>query len=147
MPHKGLTNKNLKGGETMSTNRHEGCKRQFSHLSRAWYGDVNLATGAVRDSVTMGYYHPGGGTTGEFTMSWRYIGGKLTPRLDIYEDSWEVMWLFSDVLESLSHLNGTNPSPTEIAALLVSCGIEDATPTKSPYGQDKSGQEMKERQP
>ena len=136
----------------MSTNRHEGCKRQFIHLSRAWYGDVNLAKDEAIDQMSIGYYHPGGGTTGEFSIEWLQVGGEPTPRLQAFEDSWDALWGFKDFLKALKTLDGTNPTPEEIGKVLLACGIEDATPEDPPYKSEKKGnvcahcgQEIKEK--
>lgn len=115
---------------------HTECKRKFINLSRAWYGDANLRGSEVLDEITIGFYHPDGGTTGEFTIRWIELGGEITPMLCSYDDSWDALWQFRDVLKKMVAKDGENPSPTEMCELLESCGIEDATPTKSPYGDD-----------
>ncbi len=108
--------------------KHEGCKRQFVQLSRAWYSKACLV-GDTLDEVTMGFYHPDGGTTGEFQIRWIPLGGRDTPLLLAYDDAWSALYRFADVLKQLAWLDGANPSPEDVCALLVKCGIEDATPT------------------
>lgn len=116
---------------------HSECKRQFTQLSRAWYADANLRGSEVKDEITIGYYHLGGGTTGEFCIRWIELSKRPTPMLNAFEDSWSALWNFRDVLEKLADLDSENPTPEEICKVLVSCDVEDRTPEKSPYGDDK----------
>lgn len=112
---------------------HSECKRKFIQLSKAWYADANLRGSDIVDEIMVGFYHPGGGTTGEFAIRWTVLGGSSTPMICSFEDSWSALWEFRDLLEKLSELDGDNPSPDEIAELLSSLGIENDTPTNSPY--------------
>lgn len=113
--------------------KHEGCKRQFTHLKRAWYGSANLPRGKKVDSVTMGFYDEEGGTSGEFSMEWEDLGTHVHPRLCAFDDSWSALWEFRDFLEALAQMDGEDPTPEEICALLESMGVEDDTPEKNPY--------------
>lgn len=109
---------------------HTECKRQFTRLSRAWYASANLPEGGKVEIVTIGFYHPDGGTTGEFQVSWEHLGGKLTPRLCAFDDSWNALFNFGDMLESMADIDGEDISPDEFCQLLIALGIEDATPTE-----------------
>jgi len=110
---------------------HNECERRFVQLSKAWYGDANLRRTDIIDEIMIGFYHPEGGTTGEFAIRWYTIGGESTPMLSAYEDSWSALWQFGDLLEKLSELNGLNPSPERIVNLLIELGIKNDTPIKS----------------
>ena len=114
-------------------NKHSECKRQFIQLSRAWYRDVTLRNSELIDEIMIGFYHPGGGTTGEFAIRWVELGGSPAGMLCSFDDSWSALWEFRDLLERLSGLDGLNPSPGEIVKLLEELGVEDATPAKSPH--------------
>ena len=116
--------------------KHEGCRRQFSHLSRAWYGAANLArTRDVIDEIMVGMYHEDGGTTGEFAIRWTELSGKHVPMLVVYDDAWDALLEFRDVLEGLKQIDGQNATPEAIGELLKACGVEEATEEESPYGE------------
>jgi len=114
--------------------KHAECRRQFIHLSRAWYGATRLHRDHdYVDEITIGMYYPGGGTTGEFTIRWIRMSHKNVPLLCVYNDAWDALWEFRDVLAELTGFDGRNVSPEEICELLLRCGIEDKTPVESPY--------------
>lgn len=106
---------------------HEECKRGFTHLSKSWYGKANLDRSHEVDSVTVGFYHPKGGTTGEFTFTWEELGGKVTPKLTAYDDSWNALFLFGDMLEEMAAIDGEDITPDDFCNMLVSVGIENMT--------------------
>lgn len=107
---------------------HDGDKRQFYHLSKAWYAAANLTNPDILDEITIGFFSPDGGTSGEFVIRWRKLGDSFAARLEAFDDSWDALSNFKDLIDKLAELDETNPTPDEIAALLVECGIEDATP-------------------
>ena len=107
--------------------KHDECKRGFTHLSAAWYGKACLADGEKVDEVMIGFYHPKGGTTGEFAIRWTHLGGKITPRLEAFDDAWHALYEFRDVLAKLAEHDSEDLPPADICALLVSCGVEDMT--------------------
>ena len=106
---------------------HSGCKRQFTQLSTAWYGPELLKSKNEIDVVTIGYYHPSGGTTGEFQVLWEYIGRMLTPKLCAFDDSWSALYEYRDLLELMAGIDGKDVSPDEFCKILSDLGIEDAT--------------------
>ena len=112
---------------------HENCKRQFIQLSRAWYAETFLPNSRLNDEVTVGMYHPEGGTTGEFAIRWSEIGGKIVPMLCAFDDAWDALMMFRDVLEVMASVNDQNVTPDRFCELLIECGVEDATPEKSPH--------------
>jgi len=115
-------------------NKHDGCKRRFVHLARAWYGEANgiFNSGEPGDSISIGFDHPDGGSTGEFSIEWMWVGRDICPQLKVFDDGWDALWEFRDALEKMAALDGTNPGPEIICKLLESCGIEDTTPVKDP---------------
>ena len=114
-------------------NDHENCKRQFIHLSRAWYAKSSLANSRVDDEVMIGMYHPEGGTTGEFAIRWSDVGGKSVPMLCVFDDAWDAMMMFRDVLEVMASVDDQKVTPERFCELLIECGVEDATPEQSPF--------------
>lgn len=114
----------------MTMKDNTGCKRGFTQLSRAWYGPANLVNSKYVDKMNIGFYCEDGGTTGEFTIVWERLAGKIIPRLMAYDDGWNALFNFGDMLESMADIDGENVSPDEFCKLLVAIGIEDMTKTE-----------------
>lgn len=112
--------------------KHDGCNRQFIHTNRAWYGPTRLASGRVIDEITIGMYHPEGGTTGEFAIRWVELGRSIVPMLCAFDDAWSSLSMFNDVLDKMASVDDQYISPDDFCKMLVSCGVEDATPTENP---------------
>jgi hypothetical protein len=110
--------------------KHTGCKRQFTQLSRAWYGSRD----GVVDEVTIGLYHQEGGTTGEFSVVWKipYLARDASPQLQSWDDSWSALFQFGDLLESMADLDDKDVSPEAFCQLLTGLGIADATKETAP---------------
>lgn len=104
---------------------HSDCKRQFTY-SR---GNPD---GEVLDKIAIGFYSKKGGTTREFSIQWINLLGTKTPRLCAYDDSWDALWNFRDLLEKMADFDDESPTPDEMCKVLLSCGIEDATPGVQP---------------
>ena len=115
--------------------KHDGLIRGFYHLAEAWYADANLTNrrDGMIDEVMIGFYGPKGdqGTSGEFSVKWEHLGGKLTPQLCIYDDGWGALSYFSDLLAEMAKLDSESPSPLEFCELLKRLGIKDLTPRDS----------------
>ncbi len=107
---------------------HAGCQRKFYQLSRAWYAKTALQHEDVAERFNIGFYHPKGGTSGEFQMVWVELNGRLTPQLCAYSDSWGALSHFQDLLTALAEVDSYDLSPTEFTRMLIDLGIEDATP-------------------
>jgi hypothetical protein len=127
----------------MKTNKakHDGMIRGFYHLAEAWYADANLKNryDGLIDEVMIGFYGPDGdqGTSGEFAVKWEHLGGKLTPQLCVYDDAWEALTHFSDLLAEMAKLDKMSPSPVEFCELLKRLGIKDLTPRDSSVKEKK----------
>ena len=117
---------------SIKKSKHEGMIRGFYHLKEAWYADVNLCNrfDGLIDEVLIGFYGPDGdqGTSGEFAIKWTELGGKLVPQLCVYDDAWDALTHFYDLLDAMKELNNTNPSPTDLCELLKRLGMKDLTP-------------------
>ena len=107
---------------------HSECKRQFIQLSRAWYAEANLRDVDYSDKITIGFYHPEGGTTGEFEISFSELGGRTVPKLIAFDDSWSALFNFGDLIEKMADIDDRCISPEKFCELLKSLGIEDNTP-------------------
>lgn len=106
---------------------HDECKRGFTQLSRAWYADANLIGSGIVDKITVGFYHPEGGTTGEFSISWVRLAGKVIPKLVCYDDGWNALFEFKDMLEFMAGVDDEDISANNFSDALISLGIEDMT--------------------
>lgn len=102
-------------------------EKGFHWLSKAWYAKANL-TRDTTDEVMIGDYCDDGGCgVGEFAIRWSMLGGENTPRLEMFEDSWKLLYEYSEFFHRLAHLANANPSPETIVDLLKSLGFEDKT--------------------
>jgi hypothetical protein len=121
--------------------KHEGLIRGFYHLSEAWYADANLTNryDGLIDEVMIGFYGPDGdqGTSGEFAVKWKHLGGKLTPQLCVYDDGWDALSCFEDLLAEMAKIDKMSPSPAEFCELLTRLGIKDLTPRDSSVKEKK----------
>lgn len=108
---------------------HEGQIRAFYHLSEAWYADANLWNAGYTDEVMIGFYGANGdeGTSGEFGVRWKQLGSHVTPRLEVYDDSWETLTHFKDVLEAMAEVDGEDITPRDFCQMLLSHGLKDLT--------------------
>lgn len=106
---------------------HKECTKGFSQLSKAWYGEVNLKNAKYSDQITIGFYHPDGGTTGEFEIRWEELGGKLTPKLTAYDDSWDALSKMPELISKLADLDERDVSPDDFSMVLREIGFEDFT--------------------
>ena len=66
--------------------------RGFHILSQAWYADANLRgkfPAKFLDDVTFGMFDEDndGGTTGEMSLKWYELGGKVVPKLECFSDA------------------------------------------------------------
>lgn len=111
---------------------HTGCRRGFIWTSQAYYAKTALATRDVLDNITIGMYHPEGGTTGEFTIEWTELGGRECAQLKAYDDSWSALQLFGDVLAKVAEHDDAGLTPAQLAELLLSCGVVDLTDRVGP---------------
>jgi hypothetical protein len=107
--------------------KHEGCRRGFHRSSKAWYYQKEQPV-----EIMFGMYAYGGGTTGEMAMRWLPLDNKMIPRLEIFNDSWDALNTFQDLLIKLAERDGDNITEDEFAIILLECGFEDLTKYKSP---------------
>ncbi len=111
-------------------------KRQFIHLSRAWYGPAALRGQGFRDEVMFGLLFDDGSTEGEIAVRWYDIPAPCgqAARLEAFDDSWQVLGQLQDVvaaMAALPHQTRSCISPERFGQLLDACGFEDATPTQA----------------
>ncbi len=115
------------------------CVRAFHRSSKAYYAKA-MPNENVK--VMFGMYLKGDGTDGEMEMEWIELQGKLVPRLKCFEDSWEQLASFSDLIESLGKIDGDCIQEEEFCLLLKKHGFQDFTSYKDPYEDAVNNEEM-----
>ncbi|APM40500.1 hypothetical protein [Clostridium kluyveri] len=110
-------------------NKNEGMIKGFTQLSRAWYGEVCLRNSDYVDRVIFGLYSSQGGTTGEMTVDWINLSGKIVPELNIFSDAWSALSNFHDLINVLGEHDSEDPTPEEFCKYLLDCGFMDRTET------------------
>ena len=103
-------------------------KRGFYWIQKAWYAK------SINDQhIMFGMYGEGDGIYGEMAMEWEELGGKEVPKLKVYDDGWEVLASFQDLLQRLAEVDNQNITQGQFVEILNGCGFEDLTPYNSPY--------------
>lgn len=116
-------------------NKHEGCTRGYRHLSKSWHGPYTLAHSKrnLVDEIMIGMYDvEEGGTTGEFSVEWNRLGDRVVPQLKVYDDAWDALLEFQDMLEAMKLHDDKTISPDEFCDILEDCDIINMTSTE--YG-------------
>lgn len=123
----------------MATDRHAGNVRGFHNHGAAWYA---ASMGGTDPMVSIGFYHPQGGSSGEFSIEWIELAGRREPRLQVFDDAWDALQHFGDVLARLAALDVRRPKPwlpppppatvEQICKLLLECGLQDLTQRVNP---------------
>lgn len=108
---------------------HKGMIKGFTQLSRAWYGPVNLKCLNKIDEITFGFYSLEGGTTGEMSMDWVKLEGKIVPELSVFSDAWSALAHFHDLIDLLGEHDDEDPTPEQFCKYLLACGFQDRTET------------------
>lgn len=114
-------------------NSNEGTFKGFTQLSKAWYGKSNLEIERIEDNITFGFYAEEGGTTGEMSVNWVHLGGRIVPEWTIFSDGWNALSNFHDLIDLLGQHDDEDPSPEQFREYLIECGFIDITKTKNPY--------------
>jgi hypothetical protein len=108
---------------------HTGCIRGYYRSTKAYYAknlqDDNL-------NVMFGMYHPEGGSSGEMKMEWVDIGSKKTPQLQVFDDAWDALGLFPDLITELATLDSKDINDDEFCIVLDRLGFKDITPYEDP---------------
>jgi hypothetical protein len=100
--------------------------RGFIWDNKAWYYKV-IPKDKYVCRIDFGIYDTDGGTTGEMTMKWFDLDGENVPRLEAFNDSWETLASFKDVIDAMALVDGKNITDEEFVKILLSCGFTDRT--------------------
>jgi hypothetical protein len=74
-------------------------------------------------AVTFGLYGKGGGTVGQLCVFWVKLGHEVTPQLQAYGDSWQVLATFADLLSRMGEVTAQTFSAEDFCQLLQDCGF------------------------
>lgn len=103
------------------------CRRGFHHFSAAWYGKARWPGTDEIDRITIGMFPPEGGTLGEFNITWIELSGRSVPQLRVFDDAWQALPLFADVLADLAKHDNERIAPARVCEILIACGVADLT--------------------
>ncbi len=92
--------------------------RSYTDL-RKYYKNTHIQDGEWEAEIMMALHSPEGGVQGEFAMRWSMLGGKLTPQLQAYSDSWIVLSCMSDLIDILAE-HDDDITPEELIQILES---------------------------
>jgi hypothetical protein len=98
--------------------------RGFKWSNKAWYAEEN---GIKNGLVHFGIYSLEGGTTGEMCMEWIDLGGKNVPTLNVFNDAWENLAGFKDIIDVLGSLDGKNITDADFVEMLQDHDFTDLT--------------------
>ena len=106
-------------------------QRGFHWTEKAWYH----VEGRPQE-VMFGLYADDGSASGEMAIRWHVPSTVWAEvgdaRLEAFDDSWQVLGTFSDLLKELGKLKGRTPTPAEVVEILKSCDFEDMTEYEEP---------------
>lgn len=101
---------------------HEGCVRGFYCPNKSWYSNI-----ISEKEIDFGMYADDGSTSGSMTMCWINIGGEEVPKLEVFNDGWNALSLFSDLINVLGEYDEERITQEEFVEILKSCGFKDFT--------------------
>jgi len=105
-------------------------KRAFYYSTKAWYAKK---LNAENEKIIFGIYEQGEGTTGEMKMQWVTLGTRQVPQLCIFDDAWNALTSFPDVIQKLGEVDSKNITPDQFIEILLSCGFTDNTEYNNPH--------------
>lgn len=125
----------------MAIRNHDGCIKGYHDLTDAWF-NKNIEP-KFKHKLSIGMYHPEGGTSGEFYVKWEDVGGsaRLVPTLEVFDDGWAALSMFTDLIQELGTLDSENISCEEFKELLDRIGFKDLTRREKPYKEEELTEE------
>lgn len=101
--------------------------RGYHRISKSWYANKNEDT-----EVMFGMYSKEGGCRAEMKMQWIELG-EPTPQLKSFNDSWELLSEFKDLIDELAKHGNKRISEEKFCSILDKLGFKDLTDYESPY--------------
>ena len=80
----------------------------------------------------IGFYHPKGGSPGEFAIRWINLGKESVPRLEAFNDSWKALFEMPELISALAKIDHRKYTQQQIMDILLSLGYEDHTAYQAP---------------
>lgn len=100
--------------------------RTYIHTGEAWYAETALY-GKMLDEIIIGDKAEDGGTCGEFAIRWSSIGGRSTPQLEAFHDSWAFLAHCKDLIDALAEHDDECLTPKQVCEILDILGFKDIT--------------------
>ena len=98
----------------------------FTCFSRQDYAKVVPLDGV--DEIMLGIQCVEGGCLGELAIRWLMLGGKPSPRLEVFDDAWPLLQTptLAVAFEELTQMSRDHaPTPDEVSVLLIAHGFTD----------------------
>lgn len=119
----------------------------FVIYNEAWYanpGHPGAERGCKHEILIGNYEINGNGVSGEFVVRWYDLDGRLSPRLEMFGDSWQFLAspTWKSLFERMATRGGLHVqdpekypahTPEEFKELLLELGFADITPKTNPY--------------
>ena len=107
--------------------------RGFHRLSKIWYADKNKDDPSILFGIyaftKSGRYDR---CIAEMSMIWEKLGGRMTPCLQAFDDSWKILAQFDDVLKAMARVDSKNITEEQFAKLLLKLKFKDLTQYEMP---------------
>ena len=104
------------------SSNHSGCFKGFYQLSKLRKSGTR---DDASDEIIIGFYHPEGGTSGEFSVVWTKVGGKYAPLLRVYDDAWHALSSMPELIVAMADSSDKNITPDAFAKMLIDLGFKD----------------------
>lgn len=105
----------------------------FTVFTEAWWAESQRPQEGAAEEIMVGDYDPDGGTTGEFAVRWYNLQGRLTPRVEMFHDSWQLFREWPEFFDALAHISYFSAQPEYFRVWLEAQGFKDMTPRENPY--------------
>ena len=105
----------------------------FYWVSKAWW--YTKYQYEDNEKIEIGFYFPGGGTSGYFTIEWVSRHNMKVPLLSVLDDAWNILITLPGIISSLSKLGANydkHITPKELVNILMELGYKDLTDYEGP---------------
>lgn len=106
---------------------HPGFMKGFMIVHKAWYAECQ--PGEDKE-ILIGIYNGDGAAKGEFGIRWHELDGRDVPRLEIFNDAWDVFFNMTDLQQAFAGRGKTGNTPESIVRQLLKLGYKDLTSYK-----------------
>lgn len=112
---------------------HKGDIAGFLIATQSWYHRPENFTKDQIEEITVGFYSPEGGTSGEFHFAWVSLGqNDVAVQLRAFDDGWSSLVNMPELLQFMmehdgEHARGPHMTPEEFVEGLKNIGLVDMT--------------------